>query len=60
MTIFLYNKCSFSDYLTLKIMTIKAMLPVIIAVLLANIAYDMFIKKALKIDSFEEDFDYEY
>lgn len=39
-------------------MTLKSMLPVIIAVLLANVAYDMFIKKALKIDSFEEDFEY--
>ena len=36
------------------------MMPVIIAVLLANVVYDMFLKKALKLDTFEEDFDYAY
>ena len=41
-------------------MTMKQIMPVVIAVLIANIAYDMFLKKALKLDSFEEDFDYAY
>lgn len=31
---------------------------VIVAVIVGIIAYNMFIKKALKLDSFEEDFEY--